>query len=58
MITKADIDQRAKDIGLTASQVTPTLRVALLAAMIEERGGVDFATQAGRIATASEHLAA
>lgn len=36
-ILKADIDQRAKEIGLTPSQVTPTIRVAIWDQMISEQ---------------------
>lgn len=50
MILKADIDQRAKDVGLTPSQVTPTIRVALMANMIAEASVLTAASLIGATA--------
>jgi hypothetical protein len=41
MINKATIDERAKALGLTPSQVTPTIRIAIANMMVQERW-IDF----------------
>jgi hypothetical protein len=41
MIDKAAIDAKAKALGLTPSQVTPTIRMAIANMMVQERW-IDF----------------
>jgi len=51
---KPDIDQRAKDIGLTPAQVTPAIRVAIWANIVAEQSAIDLAANESRLASAAE----
>ena len=49
---KADVDQRAKEIGLTA--ITPDERIKIWEVMVSERAANELAAAENRLAAAAE----